>query len=366
MPKKDIFTIIMDTYHRPHLLKQALEALFRQTYDNLEIILINNGATPETIDYLHEVEVKDKRVKLIHFAENQFSWDDPHKIIHVCHNAGLQAAHGDYIWYQADDDMISDDYAEKMVALFRGNSECITAAGITVSLDIHGNANENAIRHRKSNFRPRYMHGHELAFEYLRGNNKIFSAPGAIFTIKREVLIKAGGYHRAIESSHLYGIVPFGITGFDETAIFYWRRHDGQLNKQLTGKGFLGIDYVNSLLDDWKIEDRWRQFGPEVAREVVSTLKKECYAEAAGKFVPALSLLRINAILNISRRMGRNRLFWTAVFAAVAKRPWCLLHPMNPVLKPFIRFLFLVWPDLSNKSPNLERLRGRVSNKQTD
>ena len=71
MSKIPVFTVIIDTYFRPALLKEAVAALFRQTYDNLEIILVNNGATPETVEYLHEVAALDKRGKLVHFEENQ-------------------------------------------------------------------------------------------------------------------------------------------------------------------------------------------------------------------------------------------------------------------------------------------------------
>lgn len=47
------------------------------------------------------------------------------------------------------------------------------------------------------------------------GTQTMYTAPGTIFTIKRDVLIQTGGFHRAMEDGHLYGIVPFGITGFD-------------------------------------------------------------------------------------------------------------------------------------------------------
>ena len=49
MPKTPVFTTIIDTFYRPALLKEAVMALQRQTYGNLEIILVNNGAAEETV-----------------------------------------------------------------------------------------------------------------------------------------------------------------------------------------------------------------------------------------------------------------------------------------------------------------------------
>jgi len=73
MNKKNLFTVIMDTYYRPELLKDAVNAVFRQTHENIELILVNNGATSETVDYLLELSELDRRVKLVHFKEKHQS-----------------------------------------------------------------------------------------------------------------------------------------------------------------------------------------------------------------------------------------------------------------------------------------------------
>lgn len=362
MPKTHIFTIIIDTYNRPALLKEAVNALFRQTYDNLEIILVNNGATPETIEYLNEVSLIDKRVKLVHFKENQYSPDDPLKMSDTCLNAALKVATGDYVWYQADDDLIADDYVEKMVALFEENTECTTAAGLPVSIDINGNIID--VNPRTSNLRPRYMSGYLLAIDHLNGGN-MFSAPGTIFTIKRDVLIKAGGYHRSLELSQLYGIVPFGVTGFDETALFYWRRHEGQLNKQLTASGWLGLDEFYSLLRDWRIAHRWQVFGTDKAKKVVPVLEVQTCKIAAHWFAKNLFSLRLRASLNIARKMYRRSRFWSEIPGAFSSNLWRrmrqLLQHLRPPIKYLIKSFFKFLPGLSKVSPWFANLRERVN-----
>lgn len=271
MRDKHIFTIIMDTYNRPFWLKEAVDAILRQTYENLEIILINNGATAETIEYLHEIDSRDARVKLVHFEDNQWRPEDPLRVVDVCFNAGLAEANGDYIFYQSDDDWMDDEYAEKMVKLFIDDSECITAAGLPVPVD----ANSNIINKgpRKTNLRSRYMSGYEMSLNTLRGGN-MFSAPGSIFTIRTDVLRSMGGFHRNLEKSHLYGIVPFGTTGFDETARFYWRRHDSQLNVLLAESGKVWLNDLDVWLNEWEIQKRWQIFGSDVAQELVTTLQE--------------------------------------------------------------------------------------------
>ena len=299
MNKKNLFTVIMDTYYRPELLKDAVNAVFRQTHENIELILVNNGATSETVDYLLELSELDRRVKLVHFKENQYSVDDPLKMLDVCLNAGLRVATGEYIWYQSDDDFMTDDYVEKMVRLFVDNPECTTAAGIPVPVDACGNIINTGPR--RNNIRPRYMLGHDMALDSLRGG-KMFGAPGTIFTIRREVLIESGGFHRNLEQSHLYGIVPFGITGFDETAVFHWRRHEGQLNKQLALSGKIWINELHDWLDSWDINRKWQIFGVDIANEVTNGLIQRQVDNTATLF----SFYLLRGQLSVCYRMVRN------------------------------------------------------------
>jgi hypothetical protein len=336
MDQKPLFTVILDTYYRPKLLKCAVDAIRRQSYDNLEIILINNGATRETIDYLCSVESIDKRIKLIHFAENQYHPDDPLIMLDVCLNAGLNEATGDYIFYQSDDDWMCDDYVEKMVSLFLGHPECTTAAGLPVPVDRKGTVISPA--ERKSNLRSRYMLGHEVALDKLRGG-RMFSAPGSIFSIKTDVLRASGGFHRNLDKSHLYGIVPFGVTGFDETAIFHWRRHGGQLNIQLAESGKVWLKDLENWLSEWDIEGKWQVFGSTTAYEVIDTLLQIQIRSTAIWFVLHLLQGRPKVCAIMLRQIGKSG----HIYRFVMKIPesfWARRHDVWFLPKLFLKRVF--------------------------
>ena len=362
MDKKNLFTVIMDTYYRPELLKDAVSAVFRQTHENIELILVNNGATAETVDYLLELAELDRRVKLVHFKENQYSVDDPLKMLDVCLNAGLRVATGEYIWYQSDDDFMADDYVEKMVRLFVDNPECTTAAGIPVAVDVGGNIINTGPR--RNNIRPRYMLGHDMALDSLRGG-KMFGAPGTIFTIRREVLIESGGFHRNLEQSHLYGLVPFGITGFDETAVFYWRRHEGQLNKQLALSGKIWINELHDWLDSWDINRKWQIFGVAIANEVTNGLIQRQVSNSAHWF----SWYLLEGQLMVCYRMlgnmlnSRNRL---DLLCALPHKLWVLSIRkfglwMRILLKSVILAVFRLLPSDLTLPAKLNKIRTRLT-----
>jgi glycosyltransferase involved in cell wall biosynthesis len=308
--KPKLFTVILHTYNRPHYLKISVDALLNQTYDNLEIILIDDGAKKETKECLYEFERKDKRVKLLHYKENQFRYDDPHRIIYVCFNDALKMSTGNYVWHQDDDDVLAEDYIEKMVNLFQGNLECISAAGLPVSIDANGKILISEIYDRKSNYRPRYMSGRHLCLECLKGKNNLFSSPGQIFSFDRDILIKYGGFHASYEYHQLYGIVPFGITGFDDSAYLYWRRHEGQLNKKLSSKGWIGTKEVLSMIDDIDLRKKWSVYGANTASWVVHKIKTHQAYTAAMWFGRSVLSMRFIAAIKIIRDIWFLPSFW--------------------------------------------------------
>jgi glycosyltransferase involved in cell wall biosynthesis len=354
--KEPLFSIIMDAYYKPHFLKMALEGIFRQTYSNIEIILINNGATLETQAVLYEVEAKDSRVKLIHFKENQFSPSDPMKMVDVCYNEALRVANGEYVFYQSYDDLMADDYLEKMVTLFQENPECTSAAGIYVSIDADGRIHGIDPNPRLDNYRPRYMPGHILALALARGERPLFGAPGTIFTFKRRALIEAGGFHRSVELSQIFGLVAFGITGFDETAVFYWRRHDGQLNILMNAKGYRNLDTLD-LLKDWDLHNKWeKEFGKSNADLVIDNLRRHEVSSLALWFCINLLSLRLIPAGRLFVKAWKFPDFWMLL-------PLNLWQQKRRILRKIISLVFIFVPCLASL-PHLKKLHERVNKAQ--
>lgn len=264
-----LVSIIIDTYYRPEMLKRAVNCILGQTYKNTELIIVNNGATPETIEYILALETKEEKVSLVHFKENQFSWDDPHLIVRVCYNAGLAATKGDIVFYQSDDDWVANDFIERMVKLFLGNPKCTTAIGRVVNSLYDGTViNMYEVRERDT-----YINGYDLAIDLMDGAAKLVQPnPGHSFVIKRDILIKCGGFQDIFEYHQMLGIVPFGETGFDPEALMYWGRGPEQLNVIVNkdNKFFWGTYFINNIKSaNYSLIEKWRSnFGDSGADKV--------------------------------------------------------------------------------------------------
>lgn len=287
-----LVSIIIDTYYRPDMLKHAVECLLGQTYTNIEIIIVNNGATAETINYLSKLELEEKKIVIIHFKENQFSWEDPQMLVRICFNAGLKISKGELIFYQADDDWVASDFIERMVNLFTNNYRCNTAIGRVVNAYPDG----TIINYYPVIKREKYIEGKELALDFITNKNLLNQPnPGHSFVIKRDILMKFGGFQDTFEKQQILGIVPFGETGFDPEALMFWGRHPKQLNvigtKRLIfwGQYFLtNLENSNdSFVEKWKVN-----FGEEDANK----MQKYCHSVITTSFFQIIfsCLFRLN------------------------------------------------------------------------
>lgn len=154
----------------------------------------------------------------------------------------------------------------------------------------------------------------------------------------------------------LFGIVPFGVTGFDEDAHFFWRYHDGQLNKQTTASGHLGIEENIAALKELEIERRWQAFGQESARAVVSYVENSTREAAADWFWINIAHCRFKACYRIfSKRWNQPRFWINAAKQAPSK------HPLKRWSRPIAKQVFRLLPVLARVSPKMSQLRERLN-----
>jgi len=355
MRKSDLFSAIVITYNRLSLLTETVTALQRQTHDNMEIIVVNNGSDDGTFEYLNQLAKSDGRVKPIHLDENPWSINDPNKPYTVSGNVGLDAATGDYVFLNFDDDVLSENYAEVMVSLFKENPECTTAVGRTINMDRDGKLIDTL---RIGDHRARYMPGHLLALDVLPGQQMMFSSQGCMLTVKRDVLVKSGGFHRSVDLGHLYGVLPFGVTGFDDSAHLYWRKWSTLDRVELAvTRAIVRVIDTNSMLKDWEIRRRWEVFGEATANTVILGINKRIYYGTAQWFFRLVYSLRFKLAAQVMFKMATHRRFWLALpinAFHIHQTRW-LLQPARPFIKARITQMIRLFPGLTKLSPRLAR-----------
>lgn len=99
-------SIIIPVYNVSTYLRQCLDSVVNQTYSNLEIILVNDGSTDDSLEICEEYQLLDKRIKLI---------NQDNKGLSGARNTGIDYAQGDYILFLDSDDWIDLETCQLLV-----------------------------------------------------------------------------------------------------------------------------------------------------------------------------------------------------------------------------------------------------------
>ena len=103
----ELVSIILPVYNGEKYLNECIDSILASTYQNLEIILIDDGSTDRSGPICDEYAEKDSRIKVIH-QENRGL---------ICaRNCGLSVSNGTYIAFVDADDLVSPAFYEEMVS----------------------------------------------------------------------------------------------------------------------------------------------------------------------------------------------------------------------------------------------------------
>lgn len=99
----DKISIIVPVYNAENYIEQCLESLCGQTYENIEVLLIDDGSSDESLVKCQEWAKKDGRVKVYHQENAGAS---------AARNKGIELATGKYLMFVDGDDWIEADTLE--------------------------------------------------------------------------------------------------------------------------------------------------------------------------------------------------------------------------------------------------------------
>lgn len=115
-----MISVIVPVYNTDNYLIECLDSIINQTYNDLEIILIDDGSTDNSSRICDEYDSKYANVRVVH-KENEG--------VSVARNLGIEISNGEYIAFVDSDDVIDDNYFENLLtALLQTDSEISACA----------------------------------------------------------------------------------------------------------------------------------------------------------------------------------------------------------------------------------------------
>lgn len=130
---QNLISVIIAMYNAQEYILKLLECLRKQTYKNLEIIIVDDGSTDNSLKLVKEWAKKDSRINIISILNSGVS---------NARNIGIESSTGEYITFLDADDYIEYDMYEKfMFNITEKNADVLR--GNFIREDINGNVISN-------------------------------------------------------------------------------------------------------------------------------------------------------------------------------------------------------------------------------
>lgn len=114
---KPLVSVVMPNYNGTRFVAQAIDSALAQTYENFEIIVVDDCSTDNSPDIIREKCAEDSRLRMIALDKNGG--------VANARNVGIRAARGEYIALLDNDDLWEADKLERQIALARRGADIV-------------------------------------------------------------------------------------------------------------------------------------------------------------------------------------------------------------------------------------------------
>lgn len=259
-----MISVIVLAYNIKAFLEECLDSILNQTFQDLEIIIVDDCSTDGTSALCDTLAHKDSRIRVIHLPEN--------KGVSNARNVGIKASHGDYVYMIDGDDFIHPQMLEVLLYLLDGTEyDFSMVRGIKVpsdaGLDFFDGQNHNNYSSKRE------LNQRELMY-YLWGFGNLQYVVVWNKLYRREQIEDVESLPTASQDSNWNIRVAMKVRKviiLDEV-MYAWRQHDASITHQ--GVNFRLIDRINSYLLSYRAVEKSK---PEYKSYALDGLYREIF-----------------------------------------------------------------------------------------
>ena len=233
-----IISIIVPIYNVGKYLPRCIESILNQTFNNFELILVNDGSTDNSGVVCDDYAKKDTRIKIVHKSNGGVS---------SARNAGLYVAKGEYIGFVDPDDYIDKNMYEKLYRLCIDNNSDIAICRF--NREINGK-----IQNKESTEEIIELNNMEAMNELFKGNLYRFSLCNKLFSKKcfNDVLFPEGRMHEDLSTTYKLFANSKKAVYIDYYGYIYVKRENSILTSTYNEKrlqAFIAWDEIIEFID---------------------------------------------------------------------------------------------------------------------
>lgn len=256
--KQPMLSVTLPNYNHAQYLEGALDAILTQRYEPMELVIIDDASTDNSVEIIEKYMARHSNIRLIKNSQNRGVGENCKEL--------LRLAQGKYIYGAASDDRILPGFFEKTMNLLSQHPQ----AGLCWVDAVFINERDQKVGEDRFylSSTPRYFSPEEVV-EILR--KKMFHIGGLIY--KRSALIEAGGFIPELKS----------FADFFPVFVMAFRHGVCYVSEPLVIYRVQQTQYSARLLKDKKAHS-------EIINRILNLLNSPEYADVRPHFKRSLAL----------------------------------------------------------------------------
>ncbi|EKE04171.1 MAG: glycosyl transferase family protein [uncultured bacterium] len=231
-------SVIITTYNRADYLSYAIDSVLNQTFQDFELIIIDDGSTDETYDLVNRYQ--NERIRY-HYQENRGQ--------NPARNIGMELANGEYIAHLDSDDIWVSTKLEKQVNILRNNQNIGLVYCGTQLIDGLNNI---------IGTQPIIIHNGNVLDKLLM-TNFLYNGSCAIF--RKDCLEKVGFFDESFKRMtdwefYLKFAIYYKFFGINEYLLQY-RIHNETMSKDFNSYKTYGIKILEKIFNHKDIDPKY-------------------------------------------------------------------------------------------------------------
>jgi len=109
----ELISVVIPCFNQGKYLPFAVESVIASTHKAIEIIIVNDGSTDDSLDIAYQLKTNHPGIQII---------DQSNGGVSKARNTGIRIAQGEYILPLDGDDLISNDYIERAIEILRSDA----------------------------------------------------------------------------------------------------------------------------------------------------------------------------------------------------------------------------------------------------
>lgn len=245
---EELISVIIPVYNVEKYLDRCMQSVLKQTYRNLEIILVDDGSTDASGKICDEYREKDDRIKVIHKENGGAS---------SARNVGLKIATGNFIGFVDSDDLIVGDMYEYLSDLLHQTNADLVSCCCTTKIKELDYKNKNEVL--------REYIGREIMelFYRIKGGGSFISPCRKLY--KREILENLYFLEGKINEDVLFAYEVCKrakkIVESNQNKYYYFKNDAGVTRSKLCKKDYALLEIWDEIVSREKNEEysKWAE-----------------------------------------------------------------------------------------------------------